>query len=201
MESAHQVFHAIEPVFERYKNSDHVECEVRLGRFTGNRFDANIGKTHWTTIVKCLEAYKDWESKSETGTEVYYKNSIRLVVNEDTEEQELYEKKRIQNVELKLKGRPLDARFSVSTETPIDPETCQGDDEWDEVRCRQRKSFIRKNLRIDCTVVNGGAVDPDAEDDTEYQVEMEILDPKKVGDRDTAFNIFYKLQDILNTIK
>jgi len=32
-------------------------------------------------------------------------------------------------------------------------------------------------------------------------VEMEIIDPTKVGDRDTAFNIFYKLQDILATIK
>jgi hypothetical protein len=89
----------------------------------------------------------------------------------------------------------------VSTEDPVSPDIMGEDDEWEQCRCRKRKSFVRKNLRIDCTVVTGGVVDPDAEDDTEYQVEMEIVDVTKVGDRDTAFNIFYKLQDILATIK
>lgn len=201
METAHQVFHAVEPVFNKHKDTPHVECEVRLGRFVGNRFDANVGETIWHQVVNALEKYDGWESKSTTASEVYYKEDLRMIVDGATDDQELYRKKRITNTELKLKDRPLDARFSVSIEEPVDPASMGEDDEWEQVRCRTRKSFVRKNLRIDCTVVTGGDVDPDAEDDTEYQVEMEIVDPTRVGDRDTAFNIFYKLQDILATIK
>jgi hypothetical protein len=201
METAQHVFKSVEPVFNKHKMSEHIECEVRLGRFVGKRFDANVGETTWKAIVSALEKYQGWESCVTTASEVYYQGDLRMVVDGETDEQELFRKKRISNTELKLDGRPLDARFSVSTEEPVDPETLGENDEWEQCRCRKRRSFVRKNLRIDCTVVSGGDVDPDAEDDTEYQVEMEIIDPTKVGDKDTAFNIFYKLQDILDTIK
>jgi hypothetical protein len=201
METAHDIFHTIEPVFNKHKTTPHVECELRLGRFVGKRFDANVGETIWRQVVAALEKYQGWESSTTSASEVYYKGDLRMTVDGETDEQELYRKRRVSNTELKLNNRPLDARFSVSTEEPVNPETLGEDDEWDQCRCRKRKSFVRKNLRIDCTVVTGGDVDPDAEDDTEYQVEMEIIDPTKVGDRDTAFNIFYKLQDILTTIK
>jgi hypothetical protein len=201
METAHDVFHAIEPVFNRHKTTPHVECEVRLGRFVGKRFDANVGETTWKQVVNALDGYKGWESVATSASEVYYKGDLRMVVDGETDEQELYRKKRVSNTELKLNNRPLDARFSVSTEEPVDPDTMGEDDEWEQCRCRKRKSYIRKNLRIDCTIVTGGDVDPDAEDDTEYQVEMEVVDVTQVGDKDTAFNLFYKLQDILATIK
>ena len=201
MQTAHDVFHAIEPVFNKHKTTPHVECEVRLGRFEGKRFNADLGETTWKQVVEALGKFKGWENTSTTSSEVYYKGDLRMVVDGETDEQELYRKKRVSNTELQLVGRPLDARFSVSTEDPVDPDTMGEDDEWEQVRCRRRKSFVRKNLRIDCTVVTGGDVDPDAEDDTEYQVEMEVVDVTQVGDRDTAFNIFYKLQDILDTIK
>ena len=201
MQTAHEVFNAIEPVFNRHKTTPHVECEVRLGRFVGKRFDANVGETTWKAVVAALERYDGWESSTTTASEVYYKGDLRMVVDGETDEQELYRKKRVSNTELKLSGRPLDARFSVSTEEPVDPDVLGDDDEWEQCRCRKRKSFVRKNLRSDCTVVTGGDVDPDAEDDTEYQVEMEVVDVTQVEDRDTAFNIFYKLQDILDTIK
>ena len=58
METAHDIFHTIEPVFNKHKTTPHVECELRLGRFVGKRFDANVGETIWRQVVAALEKYQ-----------------------------------------------------------------------------------------------------------------------------------------------
>ena len=59
-------------------------------------------------------------------------------------------------------------------------------------------SFIRKNLSIDMTICDGEVEDMDAEDSKVYQVEFEIIDPKKVEDIDTLFKIIHKINDFFN---
>ena len=194
-----EVFHAVKPVFETLRDTSHLEVEVRLGRHNGKFFDTNIGKDTFDIILSALETYDGWEETGEENTEVFSKGDIRMIINEDHDSQEVHRKIKFNKIDLHLKDRPLDARVSFAQEVPIvDFDT---DTEMDCVRVRHRKMFVRKNLRIDCTTVQGGDVDPDSEDAMTYQVEMEIVDPKMVSNDNELFNILYKLQDILDTIK
>ena len=71
----------------------------------------------------------------------------------------------------------------------------------DSVRYKKRISFIRKNLSIDMTVVTGDPTDLDCEDESQYQIELEIIDPTKVKDDIELYNIIYKIFDILKIIE
>jgi hypothetical protein len=196
---AHAVFHAVKPVFESLKGKPYLEVEVRLGRHNGKFFDTNLGKETFDRIVDALKRYDGWEETASEDTEVFIKGDIRMVLNDERDSQEVHRKVKINKIDLNLKDRPLDARVAFAQEIPVlDFDT---DTEMDGVRVRHRDMFLRKNLRIDCTTVQGGEVDPDAEDDTMFQVEMEIIDPTKVNGDNDLFNILYKLQDILDTIK
>ena len=196
---AHAVFHAVKPVFESLKDKPYLEVEIRLGRHNGKFFDTNLGKETFDRIVDALKCYDGWEETGSEDTEVFIKGDIRMVLNEERDSQEVHRKVKMNKIDLNLKDRPLDARVAFAQEIPVpDFDT---DTEMDGVRIRHRNMFLRKNLRIDCTTVQGGEVDPDSEDDTMFQVEMEIIDPTKVNDDNDMFNILYKLQDILDTIK
>jgi hypothetical protein len=46
----------------------------------------------------------------------------------------------------------------------------------------------------------GGNRDKDSEDSTIYQLELEIIDPKKLTDIDILFNICHKIKDIFNML-
>jgi hypothetical protein len=71
----------------------------------------------------------------------------------------------------------------------------------DYVRCKKRVSFIRKNLSIDMTIVTGQPDDLDDEEEETYEIELEIIDPSKVQGDNQFFNIVYKIQCVLNTLK
>lgn len=193
------IFHAVKPAFEKFRSMPHVEVEVRLGRHNGKFFDTNLGEDTYSRILSALNKYDGWEDITESDTEVFSKGDIRMVLDIDKDSQDAHRKIKHHKIDLQLKDRPLDARVAFAQELPI--EDFDTDMEMDNVKVRKRQSFTRKNLRIDCTVVQGGDVDPDAEDDTVYQVEMEIIDVNNVKDDNDLFNILYKLQDILDTIK
>ena len=42
--------------------------------------------------------------------------------------------------------------------------------------------------------------DLDSEEENVYQVEFEIIDPKLIKDRDTLYNIIYKVHDVLKLV-
>ena len=50
------------------------------------------------------------------------------------------------------------------------------------------------------TVVTGDPGDLDCEDEAEYQVEFEIIDPTKVKNDVELYNIVYKIFDVLKII-
>jgi predicted acylesterase/phospholipase RssA len=58
--------------------------------------------------------------------------------------------------------------------------------------------FVRKNLSIDMTIVSGNPSDLDSEEENTYQIEFEIVDPQKVSDTNTLYNIVYKVNDVLD---
>ena len=50
------------------------------------------------------------------------------------------------------------------------------------------------------TIVAGNPADLDSEEENVYQVEFEIIDPTIIRDRDTLYNIVYKVSDVLKLI-
>ena len=188
----------LKTVFDSYRNVNSVEIEFRFGRMNGAYFDTNIGRENFDYLRAGLDAFDGWEDVSSTHTTLYYNGKTRLILDEDTGEQEAMVKENIYKHDFALENLPLDLRFSVSTETPIHDDI--SDLVMDGMRVRKRKSYTRKNLRIDLTEVSGDPEDLDSEEVTTYQLEMEIVNPKKIKTDEEFFNIVHKHKNILNLI-
>lgn len=186
------------PILDSHKSKKHVEFEMRLGKINSNMFDTNVGEKAFNKVLNSLKVYKGWESIKESSSSVYYKGSNRMTIDEDTDDVTTIRKQKLQVVDHYLKDRPFDVRFCASEEIPLDVDI--SDEVMDHVRHKKRTSFVRKNLSIDMTVVSGDPDDLDDENEESYEIELEIVDPKKVNDNDTFYNILYKVECILKTI-
>lgn len=194
-----KLFETISPQFEKFKKTKNVEMEFRFGKIHNKKFEPAIPKNSYDRILKGLFKYKDWENVKKSETSVYYKKDKRIIVDDETGDQDIMSKKNIQNTNHDLDKSPFDIRFSVSTETPVEDD---GDDDvMDHVRVKSRTSFIRKNLSIDITKVSGEPTDIDEEEESKYEVEFEIIDPNKINDAPTLFNIIYKIRDVLKLLE
>ena len=191
-------FDKCKPIFHTHKSKPNVEFEMRLGKFNGNMFDTNVGKDTFQKIMKGLCNYQGWEDIKDTVATSYYKGNTRMTIDEGSNETIVVQKTKIDKVDYSMKESPLDIRFSVSTENPVE----QSDDEvMDFVRHKKRKSFVRKNLSIDMTVVTGDPDDIDDESEESYEIEMEIVDPKLVTSDTVLYNIIYKTECLMKLLK
>ena len=198
----HKLCDTIKPIVDKYKDEENIEMEFRLGRFNGTFFDTNIGDKTYANIIRGFSSYSGWEKIEENTYDVYSRedNNIRLTIDNKTGEETLIQKERIENIDFKqLHNSPFDIRFSVSRETPVDDEEYDNN-EWHRNIKKERCSYIRKNLSIDRTVTAGESSDKDSEVSTIYQLELEVIDPKKLIDTDTLFNICHKIKDIFNML-
>jgi len=196
----HKICDTVKPILEKYNNDEYIEMELRLGKFNGTFFDTNVGKDIYDKILHSLYAYKGWESVSNFTSEVYHRNedNTRLTIREDTGEETLIKKERVCVEDFKkLENTPYDIRFCVSRETPIEDD---GNNDFSSKKIKNRTSFVRKNLSIDMTVCQGTSEDMDSEEFTVFQIEFEIIDPRKVTDIDTLFNIIHKVKDLFNIL-
>ena len=199
--NVHKVCDTIEPIFNKYKDDEHVEMEMRLGKYNGKFFDTNIGEKMYISLMKGLNKYDGWERIETSQTEVFYreKDNLRITIDESTNEETVIRKERVHVEDFKqLEGTPFDIRFCVSKELPIEHDY---DSEMDCKKTKTRTSYIRKNLSIDMTSISGGTQDMDSEDPFTYQVEFEIIKPKNVEDKDTLFNIIHKIKDLFNILE
>jgi hypothetical protein len=192
-----QLFEKVNPIFSKFQFEKNIEFEMRLGKVNRGTFDTNVGQVTFEKILEGLKKYKGWESTKKTNDVAYYHDNIRLVINDDTEESIQVVKDKLSKIDHVLTGQPLDVRFAVAKETPIEN---NGDIEYSTARQRNRESFIRKNLSIDMTIVAGNPADLDSEEENMYQVEFEIIDPKLIKDHDTLYNIIYKVHDVLKLV-
>ena len=199
--NVHKVCDIIEPIFNKYKDDEHVEMEMRLGKYNGKFFDTNIGEKMYINLMKGLNKYDGWERIEKSQTEVFYreKDNLRITIDESTNEETVIRKERVHVEDFKqLEGTPFDILFCVSKELPIEHDY---DSEMDCKKTKTRTSYIRKNLSIDMTSIIGGAQDMDSEDPFTYQVEFEIIKPENVEDKDTLFNIIHKIKDVFNILE
>lgn len=199
METMTTLFTTWEDTINQYRDQPNVEIEIRLGKVNRGKFDTNVGQQTFEKVLRRLRKFDGWESKSETQTTVYYdpNTSKRVTMNDTTDEMEASViKKRLFVNDQVLPGFPVDARLGISSEVPYDRDA-DTDENFTRVKKRKRYSFVRKGLSIDLTEVSGDADDKDSEEATEYQIELEILNPPvNIAERHQLFNIVYKISDI-----
>ena len=185
------------PLFDRHNDEEHVEVEIRLGTFNGAFFDTNVGKKSFDAILAGLQQYDGWEDVRTSVCDVFYHDAggIRLSVAEHTGEHTMVQKQKLVTENFQEFSAPLDVRFSIAREVPV-----TGEYEMDRKRTKHRQSFVRKNVSIDMTVSSGDAVDKDAEDPNHYQIELEIVDPGKVGCQEEFYNILWKINDLFKLL-
>jgi hypothetical protein len=195
---AHPIFDKWAPIINAHKNSPGTEIEIRFGRAGRGGFDTNVGQATFKKVLGALERYTEWEDKKHTKATVYYfEGSKRLTVDDETDEQVGHIKKRVKVDDFVLEGKPLDVRLGVSTEEPFEYD---GEETSTEQKTKERWSFVRKNLSIDMSIIKGNPDDPDSDEDTTYQIELEIIKPELVNDRDTMYNLLYKIFDLLKCV-
>lgn len=188
-----------EPDFNKYRDTKNVEVEFRLGKFINNYFDTNVGEETFFKLKEYLEKYDGWESIDSSEYEVFSSSSGKRTIidcNDDTQRSEM--KKSLSKVDYRSSDLPFDVRMAISTEEPCEGD---GDDVFDYVRRKMRSSYLRKGLRIDMSVVTGSPEDPDDETDTSYQVELEIVKPCSVKDRNQFYNHIHKIVDLLKGVR
>ena len=87
------------PTIQRYKDEQHVEIELRFGKFNGTMFDTNVGKHTFDTVMKGLNKYTGWEKMVGSEHDVVYRDSdnVRRSTDQATGEEEVVKKDRIKN--------------------------------------------------------------------------------------------------------
>jgi hypothetical protein len=194
----HAAFDQIEPTFNQFKSRANVEIEMRLGKISSGKFDTNVGKTVFNKILRGLEKYQWWEKKVKTNSTVYFIGDIRVVDDEATGVTSAHKKTKLKKIDIPLKDKPFDMRFAVATEVAC-PKPGENT-EYEDMRVKRRMSFVRKNLSIEMTIVGGDADDPDAEDEERYEIELEIVKPSNVKEKNELYNIIHKIDDILKLL-
>ena len=199
METMTALFAAWETTIDQYKDQPNVEIEIRLGKVNRGKFDTNVGQTTFERVLRRLRRYEGWDSTNESQTTVYMDPTTgkRVVMNDITDEMEsCMIKRRLLVNDQVLNGFPVDVRLGISSEVPYDREA-DTEENFTRTRKRTRYSFVRKGLSIDLSEVSGDAEDKDSEEATEYQIELEILNPPvSAAERHQVFNIVYKISDI-----
>ena len=199
METMTALFAAWETTIDQYKDQPNVEIEIRLGKVNRGKFDTNVGQTTFERVLRRLRRYEGWDSTNESQTTVYMDPTTgkRVVMNDITDEMEsCMIKQRLLVNDQVLNGFPVDARLGISSEVPYDRDA-DTEENFTRTRKRTRYSFVRKGLSIDLSEVSGDAEDKDSEEATEYQIELEILNPPvSAAERHQVFNIVYKISDI-----
>lgn len=187
-----------EPLIRKHSNKPNTEIEFRFGRPSGKGFDTNVGSDVFDKVMRALRKYDGWESiKHSNATVYYFEGNKRLSVDEETDEQVGHIKKRVLVDDFNMDSAPFDVRLGVSTEEPFDYD---GEETSTKQTTKERWSFVRKNLSIDMTIVKGTPDDKDADEDTTYQIEMEIIDPSQISDENNLFNLLHKIFDLMKCV-
>lgn len=192
---AKTLFDKWDGLISKHVADENIEIEFRFGRRSGTRFDTNVGLSPFERVLRALEKYQGWESKKHTNSTVYYfEGAKRLSVDEETDEQVGHVKKRVAIDDFELSDQPLDVRLGVSTEVPWEYD---GEETSTEQKTKERWSFVRKNLSIDMSIIKGNPDDKDSDEDTTYQVELEIINPSQIQNKIELYNIIHKVFDVL----
>lgn len=174
------------------------EVEIRFGRRSGTKFDTNVGEAAFRKALGALQKYQEWDTVNHMNATVYYfDGGKRLHVNEETDEQVGQVKTRVKVDDIELQGQPLDIRLGISSEIPWEYD---GEETSTEQKTKERWSFLRKNLSIDMSIIKGNPDDKDCDEDTAYQIELEIIKPTEIQNKIELYNLLYKVFDVMKCV-
>ena len=90
----HKIFDKVHSHIEKHKNDEHIEIEMRLGKFNGKMFDTNVGKDAFDKIMTGLQKYKQWEQVVLSDQEVFYRerDNTRITVDDNTGDETIVQK-------------------------------------------------------------------------------------------------------------
>ena len=178
-----RLFHEIHRLIEKYHTKPHIEIEVRFGWKQDTYFDTNIRYEFYQNIYQRLNS--PLFNKQEEYSEVYMWKNIRIV-KANGAVVSVHRKRRLEHVDLALKGTPYDVRLSVCQELPT---SCDEKllHEATLIRKRTRTSFHYKMWSYDLTKV----FIPKS-DELVFEFEIELV-PRKVSSSTSVNYLAYSL--------
>jgi hypothetical protein len=189
-----EMYAQFSPIVSNFLKSPNHEIEFRLGKMSRGKFDTNVGVDAYNNVIRGLSSFNGWEEIKRSNSTIYYgTNGRRAIIDNNTDDITRCIKEKVHVADFQME--PFDIRLGISTEIPYEP--IEDEEEFENTKTRIRHSFIRKNLSIDVSAISGTPDDMDDEQDTVYQIEMEIINPGNVENEQQLFNIMYKISDVM----
>lgn len=171
-----------------------MEIEMRLGVFKNGRFDTNIKRDVFETVVSALSGYTMWSAQQYSTDVVSYHDTVDAslrVLTDDSGARSAYSKQKVSTTDLQGVDVPFDFRLAVSIEMQLDPDSLSLE-RATRVVTRQRHSFSLNNVRYDLSRITHqtGVV--------EHQVELELINMAELQlSTQSAQELTIELQDRL----
>ena len=184
-------FEDIKRHFVKWRNHPHVEMEFRIGKNGIDFFDVNVGEVFWNDVWTKLNNYDGWESTSHHKyINTYTTDGVRITGDDRAIVKRVLHK---QDFYLPRSTR-WDFRMAISEEKPV-PVPTNYVQKF--VREKETWHFVRKNLSIDMSKVSGDITDIDMDDEYSWEIELEIVNHRKIKKWDELYNIVHKILCIL----
>jgi len=182
---------------ESYLRIPFVEIEVRLGTFTGNKFDSSVDRKYFEYILFELESHGSWKNIIFQESVDYINDNNKLINDADL----LIMKENVLTNTIQVKNSPFDIRFSVNQEFEINSYKNSFNKKDSVVRNKKRKSFISDHFKYELTEVSETINNITK---VKYELEIELLVNKETLTWTSEYiNDFLecKIYDLINIVE
>ena len=173
-----------------------VEIEVRLGTFTGNKFDSSIDRKYFEYILYELESHGSWKNVVFQESVDYINDNNRLI-----NDKLLIMKENIITNTIQVKNSPFDIRFSINQEFELNSYKNSFNKNDSVIRNKKRKSFINDNFKYELSEVSETINNITK---IKYELEIELLVNKETLTWTSDYiNDFLecKIYDLINIVE
>lgn len=163
-------------LIKKYKNTENIEIELRLGQIQFNGFNSGLGsKTFYDKIKSILDSSKCWSKIETNNFEELCNNGIRRTISINGKKvikHNYIKKEKIETKDLEYSGTPYDIRICVSKETPIIDKNVKIKTGTGIIRKKNRTSYYYKDYVLDLTIVE--QIENNVSE-IKYELEVEFL--------------------------
>jgi hypothetical protein len=186
----HDLICKIKYYVEKYKDTENLEIEFRIGYIQENEFKTDIGKDFFDKIYDGLNNSNAWDDvKTEKSEDFFFNGKRMTVINNQVK---YIKKEKLAIFDYIFKGSGFDIRISFSKETPIK--------QFTEIakfkRSKDRCSLSRGHLSYDLTKVK---MEDNGVEDHLFEIELEIkeLNLKKMTSHYIIHDAMMKITDMI----
>jgi hypothetical protein len=172
-------------LIKKYKNTENIEIELRLGQIQFNGFNSGLGsKTFYDKIKSILDSSKCWSKIETNNFEELCNNGIRRTISINGKKvikHNYIKKEKIETKDLEYSGTPYDIRICVSKETPIIDKNVKIKTGTGIIRKKNRTSYYYKDYVLDLTIVE--QIENNVSE-IKYELEVEFLNLLQIDKTD-----------------